>query len=136
MKKYWIDFQDCMPDTAMTFWVHRAVGEVDIWSNATEFDPPRQPRVAGKGYPVFNVELDGFTFVFSSLEEIRECVNVLERKLLPRTLDLSDKRQTAKGPNSHWLSRLPAKVKPWQYRQRAAAYLREALASFEQDLKH
>jgi hypothetical protein len=38
------------------------------------------------------------------------------------------------GPNSHWLSRLPAKAKPWRYRRRAAAYLQQSLHFFEREV--
>lgn len=131
MKRYWIDYQESEPDLPMTFWVHRAVDLVEVWSESTRFDPPRQPPVPGKGYPVFQVEFDGFIFAFASLAEIRECIKVLEQKLLPRTYDLSAERETFMGPNSHWLSRLPAKTKRWKYRKGAVAYLRDVLADLE-----
>ena len=38
------------------------------------------------------------------------------------------------GPNSHWLSRLPANVKSWRYREKAVAHLEEALVKSEQEL--
>lgn len=131
MKRYWIDYQENEPILPMTFWVHRATDDVEVWHDSTSFDPPRQAPVPGKGYPVFNVEFDGFVFAFASLPEIRECIRVLEQKLLPRTYDLSTERETSMGPNSHWLSRLPAKTKPWKYRKGAVIYLREALSDFE-----
>lgn len=134
MKKIWIEYQATEPNLPMTFWVHRGRRDEDRADHAPAFDPPRQRRVPGKGYPVFKVEVDGFIFAFSSLAEIRECITVLGGKLLPRTIDLSARRGTAKGPNSHWLSRLPAKVKSWRYRQKAVAVLREALAEFEREL--
>jgi hypothetical protein len=116
----------------MTFWVHREVGD-GPWYEADDFDPPRQPAVPGRGYPVFRVEIDGFTFEFASLAEVRVCIDILGKKLLPRTLDLSRVRSPKKGPNSHWLSRLPAKVKTWRYREAAVIYLRKALESFEKE---
>lgn len=131
MKRFWVDYQSSEPVLPMTFWVHRAVGDVEVWSDATDFDPPRQLPVPGKGYPVFNVEIDGFTFVFASLAEIEDCIRILDCKLLPRTTDLSKARGTPQGPNSHWLSRLPARTKSWKYREKAVTYLREALESFE-----
>lgn len=35
--------------------------------------------------------------------------------------------------NQHWLSRLPARVKPYKYRLKAAAYLRRARARFARE---
>lgn len=121
----------------MSFWVHRPV-DTQRWYQATVFDPPRQAVVPGRGYPVFHVEIDGFTFVFVSLEEIRVCIETLGRKLLPRTTDLVAKvytwNCTGGGPNAHWLSRLPKAVKPWKYREKAVAYLAEAFGEFESEL--
>lgn len=115
----------------MTFWVHREV-DGKRWYEAEKYDPPRQAAVPGQGYPVFKVECDGFIFEFSSLSEIRVCIETLAKKLLPRTIDLSRQRGTGAGPNSHWLSRLPGNVKSWKYREKAVAYLREALKAFQE----
>lgn len=131
MKRHWIDYQDDEPILPMTFWVHRAVGDVEVWRDAQDFDPPRQPQIPGKGYPIFRAEFDGFIFAFTSLAEIEACIAVLEQKLLPRTFDLSRARGTEHGPNAHWLSRLPTRTKSWRYRQRAVPYLREALQNFK-----
>ena len=111
----------------MTYWVHRKVGRWD------RFNPPRQEAVPGRGFPVMWVEIDGFEFEFASLAEIEACIEVLGRRLLPRTLDLSHERRA--GPNSHWLSRLPARVKPWRYRERAVRYLEVALADFRREIQ-
>jgi hypothetical protein len=117
----------------MTFWVHREVDDKP-WYEAEEFDPPRQAAVPGQGYPVFMVECDGFTFEFSSLSEIRVCIEILAQKLLPRTIDLSRERGARLRPNSHWLSRLPGSVKSWRYREKAVAYLRKALKEFQESI--
>ncbi len=130
MKRHWIEYQETKPNCPMTYWVHREV-DGKPWHAAEEFDPPRQKAVPGRGYPVFKVEFDGFTFEFASLAEIRVCTKTLQKKLLPRTIDLSRERGTTLGPNSHWLSRLPADVMPWRYREKAVTYLRKALNEFE-----
>lgn len=132
MKRHWIEYRDTPPVCPMTFWVHREA-DGKPWYEAEKFDPPRQAAVPGRGYPLFKVEYDGFVFEFSSKAEIRECIATLEKKLLPRSIDLSRKRGTRKGPNSHWLSRLPADVKSWKFREGAVAYLRVALATFERE---
>ncbi len=131
MKRHWIEYQDTRPVCPMTFWVHREVGGKP-WYDAEEFDPPRQAAVAGRGYPVFMVECDGFTFEFASLDEIRVCISTLTQKLLPRTIELTRERGIGLRPNSHWLSRLPARIKPWRFREKAVAYLHRALKDFQE----
>jgi hypothetical protein len=126
MKRHWIEYRETSPRCPMTYWVHHQVGE----SDAQEYDPPKQAVVPGRGYPLFKVEFDGFIFEFSSLAEIRVCVEILGKKLLPRTIDLSRERGTGVGPNSHWLSRLPAHTKSWKYREKAVTYLQESLNDF------
>lgn len=131
MNSHWIAFQEERVIGPMTFWVHEPLETVENWSQARDFNPPLPPRIPGKGFPSFHVEYDGFTFVFLSLDEIRHCIDTLSNPLLPRSIDLSNSRGTGYGPNSHWLSRLPAKVKPWKYREGAVRYLRDALSDFE-----
>ena len=117
----------------MTSWVHRAV-DGSARREATDFEPPLQPVVPGRGYPRFHVELDGFTFRFASLAELRECMRVLGQRVLPTSLALSEAWGTGAGPNSHWLSRLPATVTPWRYRERAVRYLGKARLAFEKEI--
>jgi len=131
MKKHWVAFQDTQPCCPMTSWVHRSVDEKP-WFQAQTCEPPRQTAVPGKGFPVFKVEFDGFTFEFSSIEEIKVCIETLSKRVLPRPIDLCRDLGTSSGPNSHWLSRLPANVKSWSYRQKAVTYLLKALRTFEQ----
>nr|WP_042296787.1 hypothetical protein [Nonlabens ulvanivorans] len=68
------------------------------------------------------IELDGFRFSFTSEAQFEEFKTIMARKLLPTTMELSSKRPGRKGPNSHWLSRLPAKTKPWKYREKLIKY--------------
>jgi hypothetical protein len=130
MKRYWIEYQESPPDCPMTFWVH-CEADGKPWYESAEFNPPRPDPVPGEGYPAFKVEFDGFIFEFASLVEVRVCINILGQKLMPRTSDLSRKRGAGHGPNSHWLSRLPGKVKAWRYRARAVVYLEKALVEFD-----
>lgn len=129
MKRHWTEYQETRPHCPMTYWVHRLIDDGPA-QDGQEFDPPKQAVAPGKGYPVFKVELDGFIFEFSSLAEIRVCIETLGKKLLPRTIDLSRERGTGAGPNSHWLSRLPSFTKSWKYREKAVAYLSAALEDF------
>lgn len=133
MKRNWIQYQDTAPSTPMTYWVHdEELGDDGI----SGFNPPKQEPIPGKGYPLFHVECDGFTFIFASPAEIRECIKVLNEKILPQTIGKPvPGSSTPPGwANSHWLSRLPAKVKSWKYRQKAVVYLREAMTAFEREM--
>ena len=130
MKKHWIEFQDTQPTCPMTPWVHRSV-DGKPWYEAQVFEPPKQKSVPGKGFPVYKVACDGFTFEFSSIAEIHVCIETLSKRNLPKPIDLCREMGTRSGPNSHWLSRLPAKVKSWKYRQKAVAYLLRALKKYK-----
>lgn len=130
MKRHWIDYQEEIPECPLTYWVHREA-DGSPWYQAEMFDPPRQRPVPGRGYPVFNMEHNGVIWEFASLAEIDACLETLGSKLMPRTIDLAKERGGEFGPNSHWLSRLPAKAKPWKYREgfvRALLKAREAFA--------
>ena len=122
MKKWRTEFTAAFFDGPMTFWVHDGGG-----------DPTRamqRPKpVPGQGYPRYLVEFDGTQFDFASVAEIQECVAVLKRRVLPTTTELS--RHSRAGPNTHWLSRLPADAKPWRYRTRLLPYLENILAKLE-----
>ena len=114
----------------MSYWVHiEADGRP--WYQAEAFNPPIPTPVPGKGYPLFFVEIDGFTFRFSSLAELSACIEALSQKVLPNPTRLSEARGTAYGPNKHWISKLPKRVKSWRYRLKAIAYLAKALEEFE-----
>ncbi len=126
MKRHWIEYAETWQNAPMAFWVHREV-DAEHWFQATRFEPPAPAVEPGKGYPIYFVECDGFTFEFSSLPQIERCIDILSRKAMPSSLELSGQRGTSKGPNSHWLSRLPQKATPWKYRQKAVAYLRQVL---------
>ena len=135
MRKSWIEYVSQPTRSPMTYWVHQARG-----SAAAENVAPRpienfgQPRVVGKGYALFNVEFNGLHLVFATLREIEVCIAVLEQKHLPRTIDLARQHGSGHGPNSHWLSRLPARVKPWRYRSRLTTYLKRALVDFRAEI--
>jgi len=133
MKKRWITYQETPPVCPMTYWVHREV-DAKLPCDATEFDPPRQGRVATRGYPVFHVTCDRLELEFASFAEMETCIETLSRKVLPRPIDLSRERGTGKGPNSHWLARLPAGATSWKSRQKALAWLRESLDAFRREL--
>ncbi|MDQ3904101.1 MAG: hypothetical protein M3300_01295 [Actinomycetota bacterium] len=130
MKRYWIEYTPTRTTSPMTYWVHVPT-DGRPWYQAAMFAPPLPRGIGGKGYPLYAVEIDGFTFRFASLAELRVCITTLGQKHLPTTIRLSAGRGGA-GPNSHWLSRLPKETKSWRYREQAVRYLQKALADFEQ----
>ena len=130
MKRHWIEYAESRPHTPMRGWVHRRV-RIQTRSKDTELTPPLPDPVIGKGYPTFMVEIDGFTFKFASLEEIRVCIGTLEQKHLPRYRGLSRVITRKPRPNRHWLNQLPGEVLRWRYREKAVRYLRKALGEFE-----
>lgn len=117
----------------MTFWIHAATDGKPM-HQALQFDPPAPKPVPGRGWPIYFVEFDGFTFRFASLLELDACVATLSQKLLPTARRLSALRGTTMGPNSHWLSRLPKGTKSWRYREPAVAYLNQAKEAFLREL--
>jgi hypothetical protein len=127
MKKQRIEYEAEPTESPMTFWVTRP----DDDGAKAPLRERVQPLVPGRGYPLFYVEVDGFEFRFSSLREIRACIEVLSQKLLPTTLALA---KGSGGLNTHWLSRLPGWVKDWKYREKAVKQLAAALPEFERAL--
>lgn len=116
----------------MTPWVHYAA-DGGPWYVATAYDPPSPGPVGGKGYPLYFVEVDGFTFEFASLHELEVCADVLSRKVLPATYIFEYKGRPYYS-NQHWLSRLPGKTKSWRYREQAVRVLAQARAAFAREL--
>ena len=136
MKRHWIEYCPTRTLCPMTYWVHREA-DGKLWYESQAHDPPLETAVPGKGYPLFFVKYRDFTFIFASLAEIRVAIDTLGRKLLPTTIRLTEERGAGVGrigPNRHWLSRLPAPVTAWRYREPAVAYLQVALGYFEKVL--
>ena len=133
MKNRWITFTDKWQPSPLSYWVH-VESDGRPWHAAAEFDPPLPRPVPGQGFARYYIEFDGCTFEFASLDELRTCIATLRQKLLPTTIRLSQDRGGEMGPNSHWLSRLPAKTKPWRYRERAVAYMEKSLAHFQREV--
>jgi hypothetical protein len=133
MKRHWIEYRPIRTHGPMTFWVHREA-DGKPWYRTKVYDPPLEPAIPAKGFPIMFVEYRDFTFLFTSLAELRVAIDVLGRKLLPTTRRLSHDRHSGMGPNRHWLGRLPGHVTPWRYREPAVAYLAVALSDFEREL--
>jgi hypothetical protein len=84
MKRHWIEYAETWTPGPMTYWVH-----VEAKSDASKLNPPAPAPIPGKGFPVYYVEVDGFTFQFASLDEMRVCIDTLGNKLLPNSLRLA-----------------------------------------------
>lgn len=131
MKNIRITYEAEFVSGPMTYWVHRQLDDVP-WIYSENFEPQLPKPVKGLGYANCYVEFNGFEFRFCSIEELKEAIRVLSQKNLPTTDRLSEGRGC--GPNSHWLSRLPASVKSWRYREKAVKYLEEALVQFQKSI--
>jgi hypothetical protein len=107
---HWIEYVDDWRDVPMAYWVHIEQGEAP-WRNAEKYKPAAPPPIPHKGYPVVCVPFEDSILRFSSEAQLRECIRVLAMVTLPTSRKLSLARGADAGPNSHWLSRLPAKLK-------------------------
>ena len=122
MKKASVVYLEKYAATPLSFWVHRHL-DADDWANAKQFDPPLPGPVPGRGWVQLLVEFDGVEVQFSSSAELDHFLDILSRNPLPTTRRLSELRGTTLGPNGHWLSRLPSRAKPNDFRRRLVAYL-------------
>ncbi|MFA8435445.1 MAG: hypothetical protein ACEPOZ_13075 [Marinifilaceae bacterium] len=128
MKNFWIEYDQDWMNYPLAFWVHQGENRKD-WKASRFFDPPAPKREINKGYPIYCVEVGGYVFRFSSLEQMDHCINILSRKLLPTTIALSKQRGEGIDPSTHWLSQMPKEVKSWKFREKATRYLKEVFWS-------
>jgi hypothetical protein len=126
--KWYFEFAPDWRNEPMAYWVH-VEDEDSPWLHASKFDPPAPKAITGKGFPILCVEIDDFLFRFSSPEQVEACIFTLSLKPLPSSLRLSAKRSHNVGPNSHWLSRLPASIKSPKHRDKAVISLKKAFQS-------
>jgi hypothetical protein len=111
----------------MAFWVHAAADE-STWAHATSYSPAAPTAIAHRGYAVLCIEADATTLRFSSPEQLDHFIDILGRKPMPSTRRLSQLRGADFGPNSHWLSRLPAALKQPKTRQQLISKLKKIRA--------
>jgi hypothetical protein len=101
----------------VAFWVHVPVpGTTDAW------DPPAAPAIPHLGYAFLRVEFEQHVLVFSALPQLDHFIDVLSRKPLPTSRQLSSRRGLPVGPNGNWLSRLPAEKAMKLAREYAGKY--------------
>lgn len=122
MSRVRIDWSPEFVRTPVTYWVHgHRVGD----------DPPCPP-VGERGWPRAVVTCRGHELVFATPEEVRHVADVLSRRNLPRPRALAEASVDGDvwgHANSHWLSRLPAELRPWRVREGLVADLRAADAA-------
>lgn len=126
MKKWRIEYKKEYTPSPLSFWVHRHLDN-DVWSQATAYDPGLPKAIPSKGFPVLIVDALGVELQFSSIEEVDHFLEVIGRKTMPTPSQLSKKRHAAAGPNRHWLSRLPAKLRPWRKREKIIPIIQAGL---------
>lgn len=97
----------------VAFWVH-----VPVPGTESECDPPAPQAVTNLGYAFLRVEFENHELQFSALAQLDHFIEVLSRKPLPTSRQLSSRRGLPVGPNGHWLSRLPAKLKSPRKREK------------------
>jgi hypothetical protein len=129
MNEWKVTYKEQYSPSPVSFWVHKHLDD-PIWMNATEFDPPLPKSVPGKGYPVLKVIFQDVKLTFSSIEEVEHFVDVVGQKNMPTSQQLSAKRNTKSGPNSHWLSRLPGDILSWKKREKLLKIMDKAIVEY------
>ncbi len=107
----------------LAFWVH-----VPVPGRAEQWAPPAPRPIPHKGYVLLRVAFGAHELLFSSPAQLDHCIAVLAAKPLPTSRQLSSRRGAAYGPNGHWLSRFPARLKSPRVRDRLLRVLRAVRA--------
>lgn len=103
---FFFSFQEEWLRAPLAYWVH-----VPVEGAGELCEPPAPEPIPHKGYLYLHVEFETHELQFSAPEQLDHFIEVLARKPLPTSRQLSARRGAAVGPNGHWLSRLPAKLK-------------------------
>lgn len=103
----------------VAFWVHVPVANAD-----SDCFPPEPQPVPHKGYVFLHVDVGGVDLQFSAPAQLDHFIEILSCKPLPTSRQLSSRRGLPVGPNGHWLSRLPAKLKAPRTREKLVHELR------------
>lgn len=130
MKKWRIEYSKEYEPSPLSFWVHRHLDN-DLWPLASIFDPSLPKAIPLKGFPVLFVDALGIELRFSSIEEVEHFLEVISVKNMPTPLQLTKLRNVNYGPNGHWLSRLPAKLKPWSKREKIIPIIKDGLSQLK-----
>lgn len=116
----------------LAFWVHLPTSDAPyaFWrhepadGSAGAFAPPAPREIPHKGYAVLRVQFEMHELQFSAPEQLDHFIQVLSSTPLPTTRQLSSRLSLEIGPNSHWLSRLPAALKAPKKRAKLVDALR------------
>ncbi len=122
MTKYWKEYLEEYRQSPLSSEVHRPVNS-DIWLYATEYDPPLPKAEAGQGYTLYKIEVKGRELQFSSLQEIERCIQVLSKRNLPTTYQLSQQSWCKGWQHTHWLTKFPGALKSAKTRMRIVTLL-------------
>ncbi len=130
MKKWRIVYKPCFTPTPLSFWVHVPLDNA-VWIAATKFAPCLPRPIPCKGYPFLVVNALGVELEFASVAEVEHFLAIIKQRNLPTSQQLSRQRTDTLGPNKHWLSRMPAGLKPWIKRKRYIPVVESALVDFK-----
>lgn len=119
--RFHFTFEPDWQTAPLAFWVH-----VPVAGSDTECVPSAPVEVLHKGFMVLHIDAADVDLQFSSLAQLDHFIEVMAAKPLPTSRQLSRKRGLPLGPNSHWLSRLPAKLKAPKERARLVSRLQAA----------
>jgi hypothetical protein len=108
----------------LAFWVH-----VPVPGTAEICEPPAPKQVPHHGYLFLHVEFEEYSLQFSDPAQLDHFIEVLASKPLPTSRQLSSRRGLPVGPNGHWLSRLPAKLKSTRKRSKLVHVLQSVRAN-------
>lgn len=125
MKKHWITYSNTWKDSPLAYWVH-IPEEGEFYDEGRSY-LPKAPNKEVEGFPIHNFECDGFIFEFSSSAQIEHFLDVISKKVMPTSIELSKKRKSSLGPNRHWLSRLPGKTKSFKFRKKLSNYIKKEI---------
>ncbi len=131
MPRWRIEFGENYRSSPVSFWVHQHLDH-EVWTESTRFEPPLPKAIVGKGFPRLIIDAFGTELEFASIEEVEHCRQVLSQKNMPTSRQLASQRQTSMGPNSHWLSRLPADLKSWRKREKLLPKLDAGIDAFKE----
>lgn len=126
--RHWIEYAPDWRWTPMAYWVH-VEQDAGPWKDAQRYLPEAPAAIPHQGFAILCVEFESVVLRFSSRAQVEECIRVLSLDPLPTSRRLSALRDAAAGPNSHWLSRLPASVKSPRARPKVVKALAEALSA-------
>ena len=134
MPRWKIEYTKEFYPSPLSFWVHKAL-EDKSWFHATKYNPALPKAIPCKGYPVLFVDVSGVELWFSSVQEVEHFLAVISQKNLPSSRQLSQKQDQIDGPNRHWLSRLPGKLKSWKKREKLIPIIEAGLQALKKVMK-